>query len=287
MRRFMIFLLIFVIISGAGFAIYWFIFKDKSDGGSLSNKEVVLALQNVMEDQGVDLTSIIENYQRVNFAPASSMVVYAEDKKGIEEEFSSLLNNLQTFDYDKSNFSKFSAPIIQAYKAMYNNVFNKNGFRQNVWYQIDNCKFKVHSDVEEIINIIAIIDNMYFEIKIDYNYRNENNVYSYEVIILSNNDKFNYEYLYFKRDSEKVLSFDNIKFASSEKYIGNEEDFAFEQKTLIANKFEIYEEQNCYKQFQELTEIEENNIFVYLLKELNVNFKNFDNLKNVKAEKLN
>lgn len=286
MKKFIGFLLILALLGGAGFGVYWLFFRDKSDGGSLTNKEVVFVLQNVLEDQGIDLNSIVENHEKVDFAPASSLVVLA-DEQGLEERFNGILTQLQAFEYDNSNFGKFSNFVIEAYKALYNNVFNNKSFKQNVWYEIENGKIKVYADASENVNIYAFGADIYYEIKIDYNFRNENNVYSLEAKILSAGETQTYEYLYFNRDADKVLSFNDVKFSSTEKYLGDEQELNLTADLISANKFHPVQAQPFYLQFKELSDEEKTEIVNYVCKNLKVNFENFENIKNANAEKIN
>lgn len=287
MKRFIVFLLILAILGGTGFGVYWLFFRDKTDGGGLSNKEVVFALQNIIEDQGINLNTIIENCNKVDFAPASSMVVFAEEKTEVEDNFEDLLTKTTEFEYSNANFEKFSAVVVEAYKAMYNNVFNNLKFRQNVWYQCEDVKFKVCSDVDGKIEILAFKNGVYFEITFDYNFRNETNIYSYQTKILTEGENNNYEYLFFNRNAQRVLGFDNIKFASSQKYDGTEDEINFELNTVFATKFFAYDgEESEYKTFDELTDEQKNEITKYVFKDLNVNFKNFEIAKTANAEKL-
>lgn len=283
MKRFIIFLFVLILLGGAGFGIYWFLFRDKTDGGNLTNKEVLFALQSVLEDQGVDLNTIVENYNKVDFAPASNMMVYAEEANKLEDEFASLLTENQTFEYDNSNFEKFSNAVVEAYKAIYNNVFNNMKFKQNVWYETENGKISVYSDEEENIIIYAFLNEVYYEIKIDFNFRNQNNIYSYETKILKQGETQNYEYLYFNRNAENALSFDDVKFASTEKYLGDEEEIS-----LTFEDIKIFKKlAEGYAGLIELSDEQKTEVLNYTLKTLNTNFKNFENFKDKQAEKLN
>ena len=283
MKRFIIFLFVLILLGGAGFGIYWFLFRDKSDGGNLTNKEVLFAIQSVLEDQGVDLNTIVENYNKVDFAPASNMMVYAEEANKLEDEFASLLTENQTFEYDNSNFAKFSNAVVEAYKAIYNNVFNNMKFKQNVWYETENGKISVYSDEEENINIYAFLSEDYYEIKIDFNFRNQNNIYSYETKILKQGETQNYEYLYFDRNAENALSFDDVKFTSTEKYLGDEEEIS-----LTFEDIKIFKKlAEGYAGLIELSDEQKTEVLNYTLKTLNTNFKNFENFKDKQAEKLN
>ena len=283
MKRFIIFLFVLILLGGAGFGIYWFLFRDRTDGGNLTNKEVLFAIQSVLEDQGVDLNTIVENYNKVDFAPASNMMVYAEEANKLEDEFVSLLTENQTFEYDNSNFAKFSNVVVEAYKAIYNNVFNNMKFKQNVWYEIENGKFNVYSDEEENIIIYAFLNEDYYEIKIDFNFRNQINIYSYETKILKQGETQNYEYLYFNRNEENALSFDDVKFASTEKYLGDEEEIS-----LTFEDIKIFKKlAEGYAAAVELSDEQKTEVLNYTLKTLNTNFKNFENFKDKQAEKLN
>lgn len=283
MKRFIIFLFVLILLGGAGFGIYWFLFRDKTDGGNLTNKEVLFAIQSVLEDQGVDLNTIVENYNKVDFAPASNMMVYAEEANKLEDEFASLLTENQTFEYDNSNFAKFSNAVVEAYKAIYNNVFNNMKFKQNVWYETENGKISVYSDDKENINIYAFLSEDYYEIKIDFNFRNQNNIYSYETKILKQGETQNYEYLYFNRNAENALSFYDVKFVSTEKYLGDEEEIS-----LTFEDIKIFKKlAEGYAGLIELSDEQKTEVLNYTLKTLNTNFKNFENFKDKQAEKLN
>lgn len=283
MKRFIIFLFVLILLGGAGFGIYWFLFRDRTDGGNLTNQEVLFAIQSVLEDQGVDLNTIVENYNKVNFAPASNMMVYAEEANKLEDEFASLLTENQTFEYDSSNFAKFSNVVIEAYKAIYNNVFNNMKFKQNVWYEIENGKLNVYSDEEENIIIYAFLNEDYYEIKIDFNFRNQINIYSYETKILKQGETQNYEYLYFNRNAENVLSFNDVKFSSQQEYLGDEEEttLTFEDIKILKKLAE------GYAAVVELSDEQKTEVLNYTLKNLKTNFKNFENFKDKQAEKLN
>lgn len=139
MRRWILWITIILVLAAGGFCIYWFIFRDTSDGGDLTNKEVLFAIQSVLEDQQIDLDNIVKDHQNVSFTyEAKTEAVVSADSKvlTVGEKFENILTTTESIaslnaEQFKNNFAK---PLIYAYSALYENVFNNAKFKQNVWY---------------------------------------------------------------------------------------------------------------------------------------------------------
>ena len=138
MRRWIIWITILLVLAAGGFCIYWFLFRDTSDGGDLTNKEVLFAIQSILEDQELDLNTVVENHKKVSFvANHETNTVNADGKVlPVAQNFQSLLQEtgIERKSLSKEDFENFyKKPLIFAYSALYANVFGREWFRQNTW----------------------------------------------------------------------------------------------------------------------------------------------------------
>lgn len=307
MKRFITFIFVLIILGGIGFGVYWFAFRDASDGGDLTNKEVLFAIQSVLKDQNVDLNTIVEKHQEVSFTtPQTADVVSAEQGSAIiGQEFDALLTETREVlsSLPAEDFaSTYSAPLIFAYSALYQNVFGGENFKQGVWYkQGYSIKIDAENSLEKIYQIkisstgkndiyIWFYDQnekIFNEMLLNFNFRNETNVYSIENKIVKTNasaigagenskDSYTYQYVFFNRNADKVLNYDDVKFTSEVRYDRIVKTYSFIDFDINS----IYNaSSDTIKKYNSSTTITEENkieIIKYMVGNLDVNFYELD-----------
>lgn len=307
MKRFITFLLVLIILGGIGFGIYWFAFRDTSDGGDLTNKEVLFAIQSVLKDQNVDLDQIVKEHQEVSFTtPQTTDVVSAEQGSAIiSQEFDALLTEtedvLNSLTSEQFN-STYSAPLIFAYCALYQNVFAGENFKQGIWYKQDySIKIDEKNNLEKTYQIKILSKGKYDihiwfydenvkifnEMLLNFNFRNETNVYSLENKIVKTNaeaiveranksDSYTYQYAFFNRNADKVLNYDDVKFTSAVRYDRIVKTYSF----IDFNINSIYNASSDtikkYASATTLTTENKNDVIKYVIENLDVNFYELD-----------
>lgn len=297
MRKWIIWIAIILVLAAAGFCIYWFCFRDTSDGGNLSNREVLFAVQSVLENEGTNLDEIVENHQKVQYSSsqATNMLVSADgETQKLADKFASylLVDNGKNVFLSRENYKVlFEKPLTYAYSALYESVFGKEKIRQNNWVEqeIDEktFKFKIWSDKEEIIYIwlFDAKENVMFETIIDFDFRKDTNIYSLESKIVKVNSEENnsYTYGYYVRDGEQVLNFDFVSFDSTNKIVEKQENY--EISNININEISKIDGNN--KKFAlNLTADQKNEIVNYLLEDLDVNFAEYNTMVSVKCSRI-
>lgn len=307
MKRFITFIFVLIILGGIGFGVYWFAFRDASDGGDLTNKEVLFAIQSVLKDQNVDLDKIVEIHQEVSFAtPKTADVVSAEQGSAIiGQEFDALLTEtedaLSSLTSEQFN-STYSAPLIFAYSALYQNVFGGENFKQGVWYkQGYSIKIDAENSLEKIYQIKILSkgkygiyiwfydqnEKVFNEMFLNFNFRNEKNVYSLENKIVKTNtkaigvgenskDSYTYQYVFFNRNADKVLNYDDVKFTSAVRYDRIVKTYSFIDFNINSIYNASSETIKKYNSTTTLSTENKNEIIKYMVGNLDVNFYELD-----------
>lgn len=315
MRRWILWITIILVLAAGGFCIYWFIFRDTSDGGDLTNKEVLFAIQSVLEDQQIDLDNIVKDHQNVSFTyEAKTEAVVSADSKvlTVGEKFENILTTTESkvslnAEQFKNNFAK---PLIYAYSALYENVFNNAKFKQNVWYsQTITQKIDEENSVDRTykLKVLSLNNNkicLWFydeanltfnEMTLQFNYRNETNVYSLENKITKTNkdaiageseatDSYSYQYAYFNRDAENILNFESIDFTSEERVTNIQKNYSYLDFNI--NSIYLYGEQiKAYLNPESIADLDgvKAEMQRYLLDNLDVNFYEEDKYLNAKT----
>ena len=117
MRKWIIWAIIILVLAAAGFCIYWFCFRDTSDGGKLSNKEVLFAVQSVLENEGTNLEDIVKDHQKVTYSSSqiTEMFVSADGSEKLSDKFASdlVIDNGKNLALSRENFENlFSGTYI-------------------------------------------------------------------------------------------------------------------------------------------------------------------------------
>ena len=300
MRKWIIWIAIILVLAAAGFCIYWFCFRDTSDGGKLSNREVLFAVQSVLENEGANLDEIVENHEKVIYSSSqiTNMFVSADGETlKLADRFGESLttNNGKNLVLSKENFAAlFEKPLTYAYSALYNSVFGKDKIRQNTWLEQNiegkNFKLKIWSDEAKVIYIwlYDAQENIMFETLIDFNYRNETNIYSLESKIVKVNkiasgEDYTYTYGYFNRDAEKVLNFELVNFISKNKIIEKQENYElFDIKIEEISKIDGENK----KFISNLSSEKSLEVAKYILEDLDVNFAEYNSATSAKGTKI-
>lgn len=308
MRRWIIWITILLVLAAGGFCIYWFLFRDTSDGGDLTNKEVLFAVQSILEDQEFDLNTIVKDHKKVSFiANHETNTVEADDRfLSIAQNFQFLLqetevkrNSLSQEDFDIF----YKKPLIFAYSALYSNVFGGEWFKQNTWCsQTFTEKIDEENSVQKTykIKITSVNKNIYIwfydeqtltfeEMAISFNFRDNTNIYSIENKITKTNkdaltvdgekkDSYTYGYAYFNRDEEQVLNSDSIMLSSADRVVEKQENYSL-LDINISSLYFVNDE--IYKEYLNLNEVEnwetkKFEVQKYILENLDVNFKEQD-----------
>ena len=294
MRKWIIWIVIILLLAATGFCVWWFFFRDTSDGGKFSNREVLFAVQSVLEDQGVNLDDIVEDHQKVVYSgiQTNGMYVSAEGEqegevKKLSDKFESyLVSESRLVSMDSNEFKTlFEKPLVYAYSVLHESVFGKQKIRQNTWveqtFEENIYRVKVWSDEAETIYIwlYDVKEDVMFEILINFNYRRETNIYSLESRIVDVNVKneetkeYVYTYGYFNRNIEKVLNFDYVTFKSSEKITEKQETY----KLSDINLKEISKvDGSTNRFFLNTSNVNYQSVAKYVLEDLDVNFKEYD-----------
>ncbi len=315
MRRWILWITIILVLAAGGFCIYWFIFRDTSDGGDLTNKEVLFAIQSVLEDQQIDLDNIVKDHQNVSFTyeVKTEAVVSADSNVlTVGEKFENILTTTESIaslnaEQFKNNFAK---PLIYAYSALYENVFNNAKFKQNVWYsQTIIQKIDEENSVDRTykLKVLSLNNNKiciwfydeanltFNEMTLQFNYRNETNVYSLENKITKTNkdaiageteasDSYSYQYVYFNRDAENILNFESIDFTSEERVTNIQKNYSYLDFNI--NSIYLYGEQiKAYLNPESIADLDgvKAEMQRYLLDNLDVNFYEEDKYLNAKT----
>lgn len=315
MRRWILWITIILVLAAGGFCIYWFIFRDTSDGGDLTNKEVLFAIQSVLEDQQIDLDNIVKDHQNVSFTyEAKTEAVVSADSKALTvgEKFENILTTTESkaslnAEQFKNNFAK---PLIYAYSALYENVFNNAKFKQDVWYsQTITQKIDEENSVDRTykLKVLSLNNNKiciwfydeanltFNEMTLQFNYRNETNVYALENKITKTNkdaiageseasDSYSYQYAYFNRDAENILNFESIDFTSEERVTNIQKNYSYLDFNI--NSIYLYGEQiKAYLNPESIADLDgvKADMQRYLLDNLDVNFYEEDKYLNAKT----
>lgn len=318
MRRWIIWITILLVLAAGGFCIYWFLFRDTSDGGDLTNKEVLFAIQNILEDQELDLNTVVENHKKVSFvANHGTNSVDADGKVlPVAQNFQSLLQetSIERKSLSKEDFENFyKKPLIFAYSALYANVFGREWFRQNTWSsQTFTQKVDEENSIQKTykIKISSVGKNIYIwfydeqtstfeEMSITFNFRDKTNIYSLENKITKTNknallsgdepkDSYTYEYAYFNRDESKVLNSDSISFTSEQRITEKQENYSLLDMNISSLYFTSDGINNEYAGDEAIIDWETKKFEVqrYLLEKLDVNFKEQDSYKATKTSTL-
>lgn len=313
MRRWIIWITILLILAAGGFCIYWFLFRDTSQGGDLTNKETLFAVQNILKDQDVDLDTIVKNHEEVSFVAnhEGSEKVHADGETlSLTSKFPNVLTEtFKKVSLDKTEFNEFyKQPLIFAYSALYANVFEDEYFKQNVWYAQTFTKGEGENAVSKTYKIkIASKDNnkiyiwlydesnlTFNEMTINYDFKNETNVYSIEnkITIVNKNgiisgekvkDNYTYKYAYFNRNASEILNFESLEFGSDEKIKNIQKNYDFYD--LEINSFYIAKDNKCFNinsiKYLDNWETKQLEIEKYVVENLDVNFKEQEKYKNV------
>ena len=318
MRRWIIWITILLVLAAGGFCIYWFLFRDTSDGGDLTNKEVLFAIQSILEDQELDLNTVVENHKKVSFvANHGTNSVVADGKVlPVAQNFQSLLQetSAERKSLSKEDFENFyKKPLIFAYSALYANVFGREWFRQNTWSsQTFTQKVDEKKSIQKTykIKISSVGKNIYIwfydeqtstfeEMSITFNFRDKTNIYSLENKITKTNknallssdkpkDSYTYEYAYFNRDESKVLNSDSISFTSEQRITEKQENYSLLDMNISSLYFTSDGKNKEYTNLESVTDWETKKFEVqrYLLEKLDVNFKEQDSYNDARTSTL-
>lgn len=318
MRRWIIWITILLVLAAGGFCIYWFLFRDTSDGGDLTNKEVLFAIQSILEDQELDLNTVVENHKKVSFvANHGTNSVDADGKVlPVAQSFQSLLQEtgIERKSLSKEDFENFyKKPLIFAYSALYANVFGREWFRQNTWSsQTFTEKVNEKKSIQKTykIKILSVGKNIYIwfydeqtltfeEMSITFNFRDKTNIYSLENKITKTNknallsgdepkDSYTYKYAYFNRDEIQVLNSDSISFTSEQRITEKQENYSLLDMNISSLYFTSDGINNEYAGDESIIDWETKKFEVqrYLLEKLDVNFKEQDSYKDAKTSTL-
>lgn len=318
MRRWIIWITILLVLAAGGFCIYWFLFRDTSDGGDLTNKEVLFAIQSILEDQELDLNTVVEKHKKVSFvANHETNSVDADGKVlPVAQNFQSLLQetSAERKSLSKEDFENFyKKPLIFAYSALYANVFGREWFRQNTWSsQTFTQKVDEKKSIQKIykIKISSVGKNIYIwfydeqtstfeEMSITFNFRDKTNIYSLENKITKTNknallsgdepkDSYTYEYAYFNRDESHVLNSDSISFTSEQRITEKQENYSLLDMNITSLYFTADGKNKEYTNLESVTDWETKKFEVqrYLLEKLDVNFKEQDSYNDARTSTL-
>lgn len=313
MRRWIIWILILLVLSAGGFCLYWFVFRDTSDGGTLSNKEVLFAMQNVLIDNGYNLNDYVKDAKKVSFSAGDDVELSAEsvDKKPLTTEFNSWLSLSAVTP--KTDFTEINNSMVFAWKALYEHVFNKKTFRQNVWYEqnvtekqkvnnqekevvVKSFKIKIFSDAEEKIYIWTYDQNAnkFDEIVIDYNYRNEKNTYELTAKVVNTNvnaltegenkvNTYGYKLINLKKTAGEINYYENVEFTSKKRYTKMESSY----ELLNGEINSLFVKEDLKKDFIAHSDPDtlKKLLFKYIVEDYDVSFFEFDKLKDIKYTK--
>ena len=299
MRKWIIWAIIILVLAAAGFCIYWFCFRDTSDGGKLSNKEVLFAVQSVLENEGTNLEDIVKDHQKVTYSSSqiTEMFVSADGSEKLSDKFASdlVIDNGKNLALSRENFENlFEKPLTFAYSALYESVFGKERIRQNTWLEQEiggvNFKLKIWSDEAEVIYIwlYDAKENVMFETLINFDYRQETTIYSLESKIVKVNsyvegEDYTYTYAYCNKNGETVLNFDFVNFNSSSKIAEKQEEYIISNAKIN----EISKVDGNDKKFMPSVDSNKiNEIAKYLLEDLGVNFVEYNTATSVKGPKI-
>lgn len=305
MRRWIIWITILLILAAGGFCIYWFLFRDTSQGGDLTNKETLFAVQSVLKDQNVDLETIVKDHQEVSFTSSH------DENKSVEADGEILpvtskfagitTETLKKTTLDKDEFDEFyKKPLIFAYSALYSNVFENKYFKQNVWYyqtfssgegenKVEKTyKIKISTKDNNLIYILLYDEsNLTFnEMTITFNFKNETNVYSIEnkITIVNKNgiisgenitDNYTYKYAYFNRNASRILNYDSLSFSSDDRIKNIQKFYDFYDLEITSSYFVKDDKQYTISspKFIENWDEKQLEIEKYVVEDLDVNFK--------------
>lgn len=318
MRRWIIWITILLVLAAGGFCIYWFLFRDTSDGGDLTNKEVLFAIQSILEDQELDLNTVVENHKKVTFvANHGTNNVDADGKvMPLAQNFQSLLQEtgIERKSLSKEDFENFyKKPLIFAYSALYANVFGREWFRQNTWSsQTFTQKVDEKKSIQKTykIKISSVGKNIYIlfydeqtstfeEMSMTFNFRDKTNIYSIENKITRTNknallsgdepkDSYTYKYAYFNRDESHVLNSDSISFTSEQRITEKQENYSLLDMNISSLYFTSDGINNEYAGDGSIIDWETKKFEVqkYLLEKLDVNFKEQDSYNDARTSTL-
>lgn len=318
MRRWIIWITILLVLAAGGFCIYWFLFRDTSDGGDLTNKEALFAIQSILEDQELDLNTVVENHKKVSFVANHEPNSVDADGKvlSVAQNFQSLLQetSAERKSLSKEDFENFyKKPLIFAYSALYANVFEREWFRQNTWSsQTFTQKVDEKKSIQKTykIKISSVGKNIYIwfydeqtstfeEMSITFNFRDKTNIYSLENKITKTNknallsgdepkDSYAYEYAYFNRDESHVLNSDSISFTSEQRITEKQENYSLLDMNITSLYFTADGKNKEYTNLESVTDWETKKFEVqrYLLEKLDVNFKEQDSYNDARTSTL-
>lgn len=318
MRRWIIWITILLVLAAGGFCIYWFLFRDTSDGGDLTNKEVLFAIQSILEDQELDLNTVVENHKKVSFVANHEPNSVDADGKvlPVAQNFQSLLQetSAERKSLSKEDFENFyKKPLIFAYSALYANVFGREWLRQNTWSsQTFTQKVDEKKSIQKTykIKISSVGKNIYIwfydeqtstfeEMSITFNFRDKTNIYSLKNKITKTNknallsgdepkDSYAYEYAYFNRDESKILNSDSISFTSEQRITEKQENYSLLDMNISSLYFTSDGKNKEYTNLESITDWETKKFEVqrYLLEKLDVNFKEQDSYNDAKTSTL-
>lgn len=318
MRRWIIWITILLVLAAGGFCIYWFLFRDTSDGGDLTNKEVLFAIQSILEDQELDLNTVVENHKKVSFVANHEPNRVDADGKvmSLAQNFQSLLQEtgIERKSLSKEDFENFyKKPLIFAYSALYANVFGREWLRQNTWSsQTFTQKVDEKKSIQKTykIKISSVGKNIYIwfydeqtstfeEMSITFNFRDKTNIYSLENKITKTNknallsgdepkDSYTYEYAYFNRDESHVLNSDSISFTSEQRITEKQENYSLLDMNITSLYFTADGKNKEYTNLESVTDWETKKFEVqrYLLEKLDVNFKEQDSYNDARTSTL-
>lgn len=318
MRRWIIWITILLVLAAGGFCIYWFLFRDTSDGGDLTNKEVLFAIQSILEDQELDLNTVVENHKKVSFVANHEPNRVDADGKvlPLAQNFQSLLQEtgIERKSLSKEDFENFyKKPLIFAYSALYANVFGREWLRQNTWSsQTFTQKVDEKKSIQKTykIKISSVGKNIYIwfydeqtstfeEMSITFNFRDKTNIYSLENKITKTNknallsgdepkDSYTYKYAYFNRDESHILNSDSISFTSEQRITKKQENYSLLDMNISSLYFTADGKNKEYTNLESVTDWETKKFEVqrYLLEKLDVNFKEQDSYNDARTSTL-
>ena len=309
MRKWIIWIVILLLLAGGGFCLYWFVFRDTSDGGNLTNREALFVIQNVLEDNNVDLKDYIDNPQKVEFdKTATNAVVYADGKEvlPLSEKFSGVMAINRNANCN--NFKVFEQMLVLAWKNLYSNVFGgvKN-IRQNVWYEniITEKVMEEDKEVDKEINRIYLKiwsnkeNDVYIwfydksadelsEIVIGYDYRSATPNYdltmkSVEKTKSSEEGQYRYSLNYFCKNNGKVAYCDSATFYSNKEYkqINQEYELISGEYTLFSN---IGIAKRYFKSPKGAADDTAKEIFKYMIEDYDITFYHYDQFSSAKKQ---
>ena len=322
MKKILIILLILIVLGAGGFCLYWFVFRNTSDGGKLTNKEVLFAVQNVLENNQIDLKDYLDEPQKVTFNNFStkSACVYADgESEKLTDAFANDLTKVETVS--EAELSKMNENLVQVclnilvptWKLLYSNVFGGVSVKQNVWYEqiyyttvvedgietkkeINRTYLKVVSETNSSIKICTFDkeEKKYIEVILTYNFRNTDVDYS---ILLKgfkittelnadtnkNDEVYNYVYINIGKQNSKYSYYENAQYESKKKYIAVSNE-KYDVSNIVFSLFNN-ESENVYTYVNgENGDEIKNNAFKYLVEKFDLTYYGYDGFDAEKSQ---